>query len=70
MTYDTTGERTDTQVESEHNRLATEYGRDNVFVFGTEAGDVVALIGENVGERVFDGDIKVKETPADGAERE
>lgn len=47
MTYEMLEDHME-EIESTHNDLATEHGRDNVFVT-VVGGEVVSLVGEDVG---------------------
>lgn len=47
MTYEMLEDHME-EIESTHNDLATEHGRDNVFVT-VVGGEVVSLVGEGVG---------------------
>lgn len=49
MTYEVpSNPQREHQIEAVHNDLATEHGRDNVFVTETD-GRVVAVIGDDIG---------------------
>lgn len=47
MTYEMLEDHLE-EIETAHNELATEHGRDNVFVT-VVGGEVVSLVGEDVG---------------------
>jgi hypothetical protein len=47
MTYEMLEEHTE-EIESTHNDLATEHGRENVFVT-VVGGEVVSIVGDGVG---------------------
>lgn len=49
-------------IETTHDQLATEHGRNNVFITETEDGDVVSLVGEGVGDICFE-EVSTHATP-------
>jgi len=50
MTYETSESTKDVEaVEQAHDELATEHGRDNVLVMEGSEGEIVALIGDEMG---------------------
>jgi hypothetical protein len=50
MTYETSESTRDVEaVEQTHDQLATEHGRDNVLVMESSEGEIVALIGDEMG---------------------
>jgi len=55
MTFDSFGDGLPSiEAERLHGELATEYGRDDVFVTPAMSGEVVAIIGPDVGREVFE----------------